>query len=87
MVKNIQVIFGKGTIKGQKRKKTPTLTHIPLKKQSFFSSTVGVFCTGKNRVVKIARSSSEMVIRTIKHTMIYPGPGSSLEVIALRPAV
>jgi hypothetical protein len=28
MVKNIQVVFGKGTIKGQKRKKTPTLTHI-----------------------------------------------------------
>jgi hypothetical protein len=24
MVKNIQVVFGKGTIKGQKRKKTPT---------------------------------------------------------------
>jgi hypothetical protein len=39
MVKNIQVVFGKGTVKGQKRKKTPTLTHIPFKKQSIFSST------------------------------------------------
>jgi hypothetical protein len=36
MVKNIQVVFGKGTIKGQKRKKTPTLTNIHFKKQSIF---------------------------------------------------
>jgi hypothetical protein len=36
MVKNIQVVFGKGTIKGQKRKKTPTSTDISFKKQSFF---------------------------------------------------
>jgi hypothetical protein len=36
MVKNIQVVFGKGTVKGQKRNKTPTLTHILLKKQSIF---------------------------------------------------
>jgi hypothetical protein len=36
MVKNIRVIFEKGTIKGQKRKKTPTLTDIPFKKQSIF---------------------------------------------------
>jgi hypothetical protein len=36
MVKNIEVVFGKGTVKGQKRKKTPTLTDIPFKKQSFF---------------------------------------------------
>jgi hypothetical protein len=34
MVKNIEVVFGKGTVKGQKRKKTPTLTDIPFKKQS-----------------------------------------------------
>jgi hypothetical protein len=39
MVKNIQVVFGKGTIKGQKRKKIPTLTDMPFKKQSIFSST------------------------------------------------
>jgi hypothetical protein len=31
-VKNIHVVFGKGTIKGKKRKKTPTLTHIPFRK-------------------------------------------------------
>jgi hypothetical protein len=36
MVNNIQVVFGKGTVKGQKRKKTPTLTDIPFKKQSIF---------------------------------------------------
>jgi hypothetical protein len=36
MVKNIQVIFGKGTVKGQKRKKTSTLTDMPLKKQLIF---------------------------------------------------
>jgi hypothetical protein len=29
MVKNIEVLFGKGTVEGQKRKKTPTLTDIP----------------------------------------------------------
>jgi hypothetical protein len=39
MVKNIEVVFGKGTVKGQKRKKSPTLTDIPFKKQSIFSST------------------------------------------------
>jgi hypothetical protein len=43
MVKNIEDVFGKGTVKGQKRKKTPTLTDIPFKKQSIFSST---FLTG-----------------------------------------
>jgi hypothetical protein len=36
MVKNIEVVFGKGTVKRQKRKKTPTSTHIPFKKQSIF---------------------------------------------------
>jgi hypothetical protein len=36
MVKNIKVVFGKGIVKGQKRKKTPTLTDIPFKKQSIF---------------------------------------------------
>jgi hypothetical protein len=36
MVNNIEVIFGKGTVKGQKRKKASTLTDIPFKKQSFF---------------------------------------------------
>jgi hypothetical protein len=37
MVKNIEVVFGKGAIKGQKRKKTPTPTDIPFKKQSILS--------------------------------------------------
>jgi hypothetical protein len=36
MIKNIQIIFGKGTVKGQKRKKTLTSTHISFKKQSIF---------------------------------------------------
>jgi hypothetical protein len=36
MVKNIEVVFGKGTVKGQKRKKKPALTDIPFKKQSIF---------------------------------------------------
>jgi hypothetical protein len=36
VVKNIQVVFGKGTLKGQKRKKTPTSTDMPFKKQSIF---------------------------------------------------
>jgi hypothetical protein len=44
MVKNIEVAFGKGTVKGQKREKTPTLTDIPFKKQSIFSNT---FLTGR----------------------------------------
>jgi sulfate adenylyltransferase subunit 1 (EFTu-like GTPase family) len=44
MVKNIQVAFGKGTVKRQKRKKTPTLTVMPFKKQSIFLNT---FHTGK----------------------------------------
>jgi hypothetical protein len=49
MVKNIQVVFGKETLKGQKRKKTPTLTHIPFRKKSIFLST---FHTG--RILKLA---------------------------------
>jgi hypothetical protein len=49
MVKNIQDVFGKGTLEGQKRKKTPTSTHIPFKKQSIFSCT---FHTG--RIFKFA---------------------------------
>jgi hypothetical protein len=36
MVKNIEVVFEKGTVKEQKRKKTLTLTDIPFKKQSIF---------------------------------------------------
>jgi hypothetical protein len=36
MVKSIEVVFRKGTVKGQKKKKTPTLTDIPFKKQLIF---------------------------------------------------
>jgi predicted membrane channel-forming protein YqfA (hemolysin III family) len=45
------------------------------------------FASARYKVVKIAHSCSEMVLRTTKHTMIYPGSGPSLEVIALRLAV
>jgi hypothetical protein len=38
-------------------------------------------------VVKITRSNSEVVLRTIKHMIIYPGSGPSLEVIALHLAI
>jgi hypothetical protein len=40
-----------------------------------------------NGVVKIARSSFEVVWQTMKHTIIYHGSGPSSEVIALRLAV
>jgi hypothetical protein len=33
MVKNIQVVFGKGIVKGQKRNKTSTSSDMPFKKQ------------------------------------------------------
>jgi hypothetical protein len=45
------------------------------------------FTPVRYKVVKIVRSYSEVVLQTIKHTMVYPGSGPSLEVIALRPAV
>jgi hypothetical protein len=32
MVKKVEVVFGKGIVKGHKRKKTLTLTDIPFKK-------------------------------------------------------
>jgi hypothetical protein len=38
-------------------------------------------------VVKITRSSSDVVLQTTKHTVIYPGSGCSLEVIDLRLVV
>jgi hypothetical protein len=48
-------------------------------------STVGVFYTGKNWVLKIMRSSSKVVLRTTKHIVIYHDSCPSLEVIALCP--
>jgi hypothetical protein len=53
---------------------------------SMKNKRVGVFCTGKNRVVKIMNSSSMVVLRATKYTVIYPGSVPSLEVIALLPA-
>jgi hypothetical protein len=38
-------------------------------------------------VVKIVCSSSEVVLQTTKHIVIYPGSDPSLEVITLRQAV
>jgi hypothetical protein len=49
---------------------------------------IGVFfCTGKNSEVKIARYNFEMILQTIKYTMIYSGSDPSSKVIVLRPAV
>jgi hypothetical protein len=45
------------------------------------------FAAANYVVVKIARSSSDVVLQPTKHTIIYPGSGHSLEVIALRPVV
>jgi hypothetical protein len=45
------------------------------------------FALARCRVVKIAHSRSEVVLRTTKHAVIYPSSGPSLEVIALRPAI
>jgi hypothetical protein len=69
-----------GTIemsRGKARCKSPFLAHELL-----------VFATPANYgVVKIMHSSSVVVLRTMKHTMIYPSSGPSLEVIALRLVV
>jgi hypothetical protein len=51
------------------------------------SQPVGVFYTDKYRVVKITYLSSEVILRTTNHTVIYPNLGTSLEVITLRPTV
>jgi hypothetical protein len=45
--------------------------------------SVSVFCTGKSRVFKITHFSFEVVLRTTKHTVIYPSSCPSLEVITL----
>jgi hypothetical protein len=45
------------------------------------------FAPVRYMVVKIMRSCSEVVLRTTKHTMVYPGSCPSLEVIALRSVV
>jgi hypothetical protein len=45
------------------------------------------FIPEKYRVVKIVHSNFEVVLQITKHTVIYPGLGPSLEVIALLLAV
>jgi hypothetical protein len=63
--------------------KSKSMLQIPLPG----TPTVDVFAPARYRVVKITRSSSEVVLWTIKHTMIYPDLGPTLEVIALHLAV
>jgi hypothetical protein len=41
----------------------------------------------KYKVVKIVCSSSKVVLRIMKHTVIYSGSGPSLKVIAIYSAV
>jgi hypothetical protein len=49
---------------------------------------VSVFFAPANYgVIKIVYSSSEVVLQTTKHTMIYPGLGPSLKVIVLHPVI
>jgi hypothetical protein len=45
------------------------------------------FAPARYMVVKIVHSYSDVVSRTTKHTMVYPGSAPSLEVIALCPTV
>jgi hypothetical protein len=45
------------------------------------------FFAPRYRVIKIMHSYSEVVLRTTKHTMVYPDSGPSLEVIALGSVV
>jgi hypothetical protein len=40
-----------------------------------------------NYGVVFMHSSFEVILRTMKHTMIYPGSAPSWEVIALHPAI
>jgi hypothetical protein len=65
-----------GTSRGKARYKSP-----------FWACQLSVFfAPTRYRVVKIARSCSEVVLRTTKNTMVYSSSGPSLEVIALRLA-
>jgi hypothetical protein len=41
------------------------------------------FALARYRVVKIVCSYSEMVLQTMKHTIVYPNSGPYYEVIAL----
>jgi hypothetical protein len=57
-------------------------------KLPYMACQLSVFSASVNYgVAKIMRSSSEVVLRTTKHTMIYPGSGPSSEVIVIRLVV
>jgi hypothetical protein len=47
--------------------------------------SVIVFCTDKNRVIKIVRFSFDRVLWTINHIMIYPDLVPFLKLIGRRP--
>jgi hypothetical protein len=52
-----------------------------------FVRVISVFTPVRYTLVKIAHSSFEVLLRTMKHTVIYPSSGPSSEVIALYPVV
>jgi hypothetical protein len=57
-------------------------------KYPFLVRQLSVFFTpAKYMAVKIVRSCSNVVLRTTKRIIFYPGSSSSLKIIALRPAV
>jgi hypothetical protein len=75
----VMMIVDEGTIrmfKGKARYKSPFLVY-----------QLSVFIAlARYRVVKIMCSSSEVVLQTTKHTVIYPSSSPSMKVIALHPA-
>jgi hypothetical protein len=76
----VTAIADKGTIITSRGK-----THC---KSPFQACQLSVFfALTRNRVVKTVCSYSEVVLQTTKHTIVYPGSGPSLKVIALCLAV
>jgi hypothetical protein len=74
------VIIDEGTIRMSRGK-----AHY---KSPFLAGQMKVFLApARYRVVKIACSSSEVVLCTTKHMVIYPGPGPSSKVIAIHLTV
>jgi hypothetical protein len=83
-IKSVNMCATKLNSKGDKR--SPCLK--PFFVWKHLTTLLSVFSAqAKYRVDKIVRSSSEVVLRTTKHTMIYHGLGPSLEVIALHPVI
>jgi hypothetical protein len=62
------------------------MTYSPLTDENILIEVLVFSVPTKYRVVKIARSNSEVVLQITKHTMFYPGP-DYLEGIALCPTV